>query len=272
LKRSELEALIRQKGSYLCVGLDSDIQKLPPSYARRGIEGLYDFNMAIVEATLPYAVSYKINSAFYEAKGAKGFEQMARTMSALPHDEAFIIYDAKRGDIGNTTVHYAQAAFTQLSAHGVTVAPYMGKDSVTPFLDSPGHWAIVLGLTSNSGAADFQMLQLATGKYLFEEVISKAATWGSKDNMMFVAGATRGEQLSRVRALVPDHFLLIPGVGVQGGDLEDVARRTLVNNSGILVNVSRSIIYASNADNDFAQKAAHVAKKYQQQMLQTLEG
>ena len=269
MKKSDLQELIRRKSSYLCVGLDSDIKKLPSSYACRGVDGLYDFNMAIVEATLPYAVSYKVNAAFYEAMGAMGYKVMMRTMAALPHEEAFIIYDAKRGDIGNTTAQYAEAAFHQLKAHAVTVAPYMGKDSITPFLETPGHWAIVLGLTSNPGAEDFQMLRLESGKYLFEEVITKASKWGTADNMMFVAGATRGELLTKVRALVPDHFLLIPGVGAQGGELADVAKRTLVNNSGVLVNVSRSIIYASTDDNDFAEKAGAAAKMYQQQMMDT---
>jgi orotidine-5'-phosphate decarboxylase len=225
---------------------------------------VYAFNKAIVEATADFCVAYKPNLAFYEAMGPKGWESLQKTLEIIPETH-FKIADAKRGDIGNTATMYARAFFDVYGFDSITVAPYMGSDSVMPFLDYPGKWAIVLGLTSNEGAEDFEQQELASGGKLYEKVIQQSASWGSPEDLMFVAGATRIEELKRIRELVPDHFLLIPGVGAQGGDLKAVSEATLTADAGILVNASRSILYASDGP-DFARAALQEAARMQQIM------
>jgi orotidine-5'-phosphate decarboxylase len=246
MTKSELTALIRGKKSCLCIGLDTDAKKLPQGM------GMLEFNKAIIDATREYAVSYKPNLAFYEIHGAKGWEILHQTIDYIGK-EHLIIADAKRGDIGNTSGYYAHAFFQTLGADAVTVNPYMGKDSVTPFLGHPGKWAVVLALTSNPGAENFEM-QRIQHEFLFERVLRDVASWGNEDDTMFVVGATRIEPLACVRACVPNHFLLIPGIGAQGGSLEDVMKYATNSDVGILVNASRSILYASNGK-DFAKAA-----------------
>jgi len=263
MKREQLIEQIRKKRSYLCVGLDTDIRKIP-SFLLQEKDPVFAFNKAIVEATAPYCVAYKPNLAFYEAMGPKGWESLQKTMEIIP-DSHFTIADAKRGDIGNTATMYARAFFDVYGFDSITVAPYMGSDSVMPFLDYPGKWAIVLGLTSNEGAQDFEQLDLASGGKLYQKVIQEIAGWGNPEDLMFVAGATRVEELKRIREMVPEHFLLIPGVGAQGGDLKAVSEATLTRDIGILVNASRSIIYASDGL-DFAEAASREAQVMQQSM------
>ncbi|MFT7297663.1 MAG: orotidine-5'-phosphate decarboxylase [Sphingobacteriales bacterium] len=260
---------IVEKNSYLCVGLDTDQEKLP-IHLKNDPDGILKFNKAIIEATLPYTVSYKINTAFYEAMGTKGWELLEKTLEMLP-ENVFTIADAKRGDIGNTSDRYAKAFFSGegKTYDSLTIAPYMGEDSVKPFLEYPGKWAILLALTSNVGAMDFQFIKDENGKYLFESVIEKAVTWGNSHNLMFVAGATRGEYLSKVRELAKEYFLLVPGVGAQGGSLEEVSRLAMTKDCGLLVNSSRGIIYASSGE-DFAEKAAEAAQKIQKEMEEHL--
>ena len=250
MTKSELTALIRRKKSCLCVGLDTDATKLP-----KGL-GMLEFNQAIIDATREYAVAYKPNLAFYEIHGVKGWEILQQTIDYIG-SEHLIIADAKRGDIGNTSGYYARAFFETLGADAVTIHPYMGKDSVSPFLGHPGKWAIVLALTSNPGALDFEM-QRAGSELLFEKVLHDVASWGSEEDTMFVVGATRIEQLQQVRSIVPNHFLLIPGVGAQGGSLEEVMTHAMNQDVGILVNASRSILYASS-NHDFAAAAGKEA-------------
>jgi len=257
-----LVAEIRKKKSFLCVGLDTDHTRIP-AHLFSTEDPVFEFNKAIIEATKDYAVAYKINTAFYESQGIKGWISMGKTLEAIPKD-CFTIADAKRGDIGNTAEQYAKTFFDTYPFDSVTVAPYMGKDSVAPFLQTPNKWAIVLGVTSNEGSRDFQ-LQQCGDELLYEKVLKTVAGWGSPENLMFVAGATRKEQLERVRQLVPDNFLLIPGVGTQGGDLETVARSAMNKDVGILVNVSRAIIFAGNSF-DYAEQARKAAVAYQQQM------
>ncbi|MBS1615036.1 MAG: orotidine-5'-phosphate decarboxylase [Bacteroidetes bacterium] len=262
MNRQQLVAAIRQKKSVLCVGLDTSPEKLPEHL--QGLpDGVLRFNKAIIDATRDYAVAYKINTAFYEAQGLHGWSALQETLAYLPSD-VFSIADAKRGDIGNTADQYAKTFFETYPFHSVTVAPYMGEDSVRPFLNHKGHWAIVLGLTSNKGSQDFQMLRCGE-QFLFEEVLRKVATWGSPEQLMFVIGATQDAQLRRVRELLPEHFLLIPGIGAQGGDLHAVCKSALNQDAGILVNVSRGIIYAGHGA-DFATCARDAAAAYQQQM------
>ncbi|MFY8033288.1 MAG: orotidine-5'-phosphate decarboxylase [Flexibacteraceae bacterium] len=264
---SDLVSQIKAKQSFLCVGLDIDEQKLP-HHLKGTPNGVVDFAKAIIEATEPYAVSYKVNTAFFEARGVKGWEQLAEIIGLLNNHSGaptFNIADAKRGDIGNTSNEYAKAFFEALPFDAITVAPYMGSDSISPFLKYPGKWAISLALTSNQGALDFQMQQLANGKYLFEEVLATTATWGTTENLMFVAGATRAEHIAKVRAAVPHHFLLVPGVGAQGGSLADVWNYGANENVGLLVNASRSILYASSGT-DFAEAASIEAQLLQQEM------
>jgi orotidine-5'-phosphate decarboxylase len=269
MNRTELAELIRRKGSFLCVGLDTDPKRIP-AHLGEGPEAVYAFNKAIIEATLPYAAAYKLNIAFYEAMGVKGWEVLERTIHLIPPGEALIIADAKRGDIGNTAARYGAAFFEALQCDAITVNPYMGNDSVTPFLDYAGKWTIILGLTSNVGAQDVELLKLENGKYVFEEVIARMAKLGHTDNTMFVIGATQTDYLERVRKIIPDHFLLVPGVGAQGGKLEDMA--VLMNDHvGILVNSSRSIIYAST-EGDFADRAADEAAALQGKMHAMLAG
>lgn len=280
MNRQQLIAQIREKQSFLCVGLDTDITKLP-AHLREHPDGAFEFNRAIIDATKDYCVSYKINTAFYESMGLKGWEIMEKTLHYIPKTHLSIA-DAKRGDIGNTAAQYAKTFFEVLPFDAVTVAPYMGEDSVRPFLEYENKWAIVLGLTSNKGSNDFQRLvvqhpgeelsalvphivQENRPHSLFEEVICKVASWGTPDNLMFVIGATQASQLQDIRALIPDHFLLVPGVGAQGGSLEDVSKYGLNKDCGLLVNASRAVIYAG-ADEQFATAAGEAAKAYQVEM------
>jgi orotidine-5'-phosphate decarboxylase len=258
MTRTELIEQIRQKKSCLCVGLDPDTEKIP-SYLMEEEDPIFEFNKAIVDATAPHCVAFKPNTAFYEAYGISGMTSLEKTIRYIRtnYPEQFVIADAKRGDIGNTSAMYAKAFFKKFSADAVTVAPYMGADSVKPFLTTEGKWAVVLALTSNEGAADFQNL-VCDGKELFVHVIEKCLTWGTPDNLMFVVGATRADMVSRIRRLVPDHFLLVPGVGAQGGDLRQILSAGVNKDCGILINASRSILYAS-AGKDFAAAASQEA-------------
>lgn len=253
---------IKKKRSYLCVGLDTDIKKIPKHLLSEP-DPVFAFNKAIIDATRDLCVSYKINTAFYEALGAKGWEAMEKTVHYIG-DEHFKIADAKRGDIGNTSDLYAKAFFESMPFDAVTVAPYMGEDSVKPFLQYGSKWAIVLGLTSNKGAGDFE-LQQAGGGLLYEKVLTTVSQWGSTDNLMFVVGATQADSFTNIRKLTPEHFYLVPGVGAQGGSLKEISEKALNNDCGILVNASRAIIYASCAE-DFSEKAREVAKGYQMEM------
>ncbi len=263
MNKTALYTQILQLESYLCVGLDTDPTRLP-THLRHKPEGILIFNKAIIEATQALCVSYKINTAFYEAQGTAGWEMMEKTLKMIPKDK-LIIADAKRGDIGNTAQAYAQAFFEEFSFDALTIAPYMGEDSVKPFLANPDKWAILLALTSNQGSQDFQMLRLKTGELLYEKVLEKAATWGSAEQMMFVVGATQAALLPRIRRIVPGHFLLVPGVGAQGGSLEDVSKYGMNAQVGLLINASRSILYASSGE-DYAEAARAEALKIQQSM------
>lgn len=266
MNRTSLINEIRAKKSFLCVGLDSDTRKMPQGISHDA-QGLIDFNKAIIEATADYAVSYKINTAFYETLGAKGWDVMEKTLEFIP-DTIFTIADAKRGDIGNTSSMYARAFFETLNYDSITINPYMGHDSVGPFLEFEGKWSILLALTSNPGSQDFQTLKTGD-KQVFEEVLRKSATWGTDKNMMYVVGATRAEELSRIRQIIPNHFLLVPGVGAQGGSLEQVVKYGANKDVGLLINASRSIIYASSGT-DFAEAAAREAAKMQGDMAKLL--
>jgi orotidine-5'-phosphate decarboxylase len=268
MHRNELVAQIKKKKSVLCVGLDTDASKLP-LHLQNDPNGILLFNKAIIDATKEYTVAYKINIAFYEAMGIKGWEIMQATLAYIPK-EIFTIADAKRGDIGNTATQYAKTFFETYPYDSVTVAPYMGADSVQPFLAFENKWAIVLGLTSNPGSQDFQMLSLADQSFLYERVLKTVSSWGTSENTMFVIGATRADQLQNVRNILPHHFLLIPGVGAQGGDVATVCEHALTDDGGILINVSRGIIYASSQE-DFASKAQDAAKMYQQEMQQFIK-
>lgn len=266
MNRTALIEQIRQKQSYLCVGLDTDISKIP-KYLLEADDPVFDFNRAIIDATLNYCVGYKINTAFYEAMGMKGWESMEKTIKYIP-DTHFTIADAKRGDIGNTSTQYAKAFFETFGFDALTVAPYMGRDSVEPFLNFKDKWTIVLGLTSNEGSSDFQQ-QKVEDRNLYELVVEKVAQWGSPENLMFVAGATKAGRLADLRKLIPDHFLLVPGVGAQGGSLEEVSRAALNKDCGLLVNASRAILYASSG-RDFAMAAQKVASGYARDMKRFL--
>lgn len=272
MNRQELIEQIKRKKSFLCVGLDTDLNKIPEHLLGEE-DPIFTFNKAIIEATADLCVAYKPNIAFYESYGVKGWEALRKTSEILPSD-CFSIADAKRGDIGNTSKMYAQAFFNPevsgLNFDSITIAPYMGEDSVTPFLEFEGKWAIVLALTSNQGSLDFQNFQNAQGKQLFEEVIDKVNTWGSPENIMYVVGATRGEAFLKIREHAPDSFLLVPGVGAQGGSLADVCQYGMNSDCGLLVNSTRGIIYASKGK-DFAEKAREEAIKLQQEMQQQLE-
>lgn len=263
---TELTGQIFRKQSYLCVGLDTDPRKLPPSL-RAEPDPVFAFNRAIIDATANSAVAYKPNLAFYEAQGPRGWESLQKTLDYIPTD-CFTIADAKRGDIGNTSGLYARAFFDRTAAgldfDAVTVAPYMGHDSVIPFLEYDGKWVILLALTSNPGSADFQRQSLGEQE-LFEVVIQTAQSWAGSDRLMFVVGATQADELSRIRDIAPDYFLLVPGVGAQGGSLADVSSRGLTPAGGLLVNASRSILYASNGS-DFAERAGEEAQSLQREM------
>lgn len=272
MTREEIFAQIQKKNSFLCVGLDTDIQKIPESLLKEA-DPIFAFNKSIIDATAQYCVAYKPNIAFYESMGPKGWESLQKTLEYIPKD-IFTIADAKRGDIGNTSALYARAFFdpssSGLSFDAVTVAPYMGEDSVRPFLSYPNKWVILLALTSNVGSNDFQRLALKDENALiYEKVLSKSITWGSEDELMFVVGATQAEQLESIRKLIPNHFLLVPGVGAQGGDLAAVAQYGMNKQCGLLVNAARSIIYASSGE-DFADAAAKEAEALQTQMAALL--
>jgi len=270
MNRSELFKLIQRKKSFLCVGLDSDLNKIP-KHLLSSEDPVYEFNKQIIDATHQYAVAYKPNLAFYESRGIKGMVSLEKTMNYLENfsSEVFTIADAKRGDIGNTSTQYAVSVFDKeasgFSFDAITVAPYMGEDSVQPFLDFPGKWAIVLALTSNKGSADFQLLSDSNDTKLFERVLLQTSKWGTTDNMMYVVGATKAEMLEGIRKIVPDHFLLVPGVGAQGGELNAVAKFGLNDHCGLLVNSSRGILFAS-ASTDFAEKAGMEAHSMQKDM------
>jgi len=273
MTRQQLIDSIFQKRSYLCVGLDTDITKIPKHLLSEA-DPVFSFNKAIIDTTRDLCVSYKINTAFYEALGVKGWAAMERTVKYIG-DEHLKIADAKRGDIGNTSNQYAKAFFETLPFDAITVAPYMGKDSVEPFLQYPDKWTIVLGLTSNEGANDFELQRLNSREHenamLYEKVLQTVSGWGYPGNLMFVVGATRADEFRNIRKLTPDHFYLVPGVGVQGGSLKDISKMAMNKDCGILVNTSRAIIYASGKE-DFADKARTVAKEYQLEMDGYLKG
>lgn len=257
---------IRAKESFLCVGLDTDLKKVP-QHLLGDEDPIFAFNKAVIDATAPYCVSYKPNLAFYEAAGVKGWNALVKTVRYLRerYPEQFLIADAKRGDIGNTSQMYARVFFQEMDFDAVTLSPYMGSDTAEPFYAYPGKWAVLLALTSNPSAQDFETLALAGGEMLYERVLRNSMSWGTEDNTMYVVGATRAEQLERVRAIVPDHFLLVPGVGAQGGSLCEVARCGMNSRCGLLVNSSRGIIYASDG-RDFAEAAGAAARQLQGEM------
>jgi orotidine-5'-phosphate decarboxylase len=271
MTRQFLVEQIKQKQSYLCVGLDTDITKIP-KHLQSHPDAVFEFNKAIIDATKDLCVAYKINTAFYEAMGLKGWEAMEKTVNYIPA-EHFRIADAKRGDIGNTSSQYAKAFFEQMPFDAITLAPYMGEDSVKPFLEYEGKWAIVLGLTSNKGANDFELTKVAGGsdesennsEMLYEKVLKTVSNWGSTENLMFVIGATQADAFINIRKLTPDHFYLVPGVGTQGGSLKDISEKAMNSDCGILVNASRVIIYASEKE-DFANEARAIAQQYQYEM------
>jgi orotidine 5'-phosphate decarboxylase len=271
MTREELIKQIRTKQSFLCVGLDTDIKKIP-QHLLQADDPIFEFNKAIIDATAPYSVAYKPNLAFYESLGVKGLLAFERTVAYLNENypEQFIIADAKRGDIGNTSQMYARTFFETYNLDALTVAPYMGEDSVTPFLAYEGKWVILLALTSNKGSHDFQLMEDAQGVRLFEHVLTKSQTWGNADNMMYVVGATQGEAFKDIRRHAPNHFLLVPGIGAQGGSLHDVCQYGMNKDCGLLVNSSRGIIYASNRV-DFAQVAAEKAREVQEEMARELK-
>ncbi len=282
MTRQELIANIRRKKSFLCVGLDTDLKKIPQHLLRED-DPLFAFNRAIIDATAPYCVAYKPNLAFYEAFGVKGMMAFEKTVKYLQgnYPDQFIIADAKRGDIGNTSQMYARTFFGEYDVDALTVAPYMGEDSVTPFISplpapplgecpKKNHWVILLALTSNKGSFDFQLTEDKQGERLFEKVIRKSQEWGNDENLMYVVGATRGEMFRDIRRVAPTSFLLVPGVGAQGGSLEEVCKYGMIADCGLLVNSSRAIIYADNTER-FAQVAAEKAKEMADQMARLLK-
>lgn len=270
MNRQNLIKEIKIKQSFLCVGLDTDLKKVPP-HLLKDDDPIFKFNKEIIDATAPYCVAYKPNLAFYEAFGVKGMIAFEKTIKYLkdnyPHH--FIIADAKRGDIGNTSAMYARTFFEEYNIDALTVAPYMGEDSITPFLTYKDKWVILLALTSNKGSHDFQMTENRNGTRLFEEVLYKSKVWGTKENMMYVVGATQGQMFEDIRKIVPDSFLLVPGVGAQGGSLSEVCKYGMTKECGLLVNSSRGIIYASNGE-DFATVAAQKAHEIQIEMAKEL--
>lgn len=270
MNKSQLLEQIKQKQSFLCVGLDTDVNKIPQELLAME-DPVFEFNKQIINKTAQYAVAYKPNTAFYEVYGTKGWMSLERTIQYIHNNfpEIFVIADAKRGDIGNTSANYAKAFFNTLKADALTVAPYMGKDSVAPFLNFEDKWIILLALTSNAGSKDFQYLSVGD-KMLHQQVLQTATTWADSEKMMFVVGATHPEELGEIRKMLPDYFFLVPGVGAQGGDLQAVAKNGLNNECGLLVNSSRGIIYASNGS-DFAIRASEKAKELQEQMAVLLK-
>ncbi|MBS1921046.1 MAG: orotidine-5'-phosphate decarboxylase [Bacteroidetes bacterium] len=262
MTRTQLVEQIFLKRSYLCIGLDADFTKIPKhlfSFA----DPVFEFNKQIIDATKDYCVSYKMNTAFYEAMGVKGWETLQRTVNYIPSTH-FKIADAKRGDIGNTSSQYAKAFFESFSYDAVTVTPYMGEDSVKPFLEFKNKWTIVLGLTSNSGAKDFE-LQKTGNELLYERVLKTVSQWGTTENLMFVIGATQADEFRNIRKIIPEHFLLVPGIGAQGGSLNEISSKGMIKDCGLMVNVSRAVIYASGKE-DFAEQAKLMAKGYQEEM------
>ena len=271
MNRQELIEQIKSKKSFLCVGLDTDLKKVPQHLLSEE-DPIFAFNKAIIDATAPYCVSYKPNLAFYEAFGVKGMISFEKTIKYLQENypDHFIIADAKRGDIGNTSSMYARTFFEEYGIDSITVAPYMGEDSVSPFLTYENKWVILLALTSNKGSHDFQLTEDNNGERLFEKVLRKSQQWGNENNMMYVVGATQGKMFEDIRKIAPDHFLLVPGVGVQGGSLQEVCKYGMTKDCGLLVNSSRAIIYASSGE-DFAKVAAQKAKELQEEMAIELE-
>jgi len=281
MTRQELIAQIHEKQSFLCVGLDTDVNKMPASLIEEMKEkygeeewlfpAIWEFNARIIDATAPYCVAYKPNLAFYEAYGIDGMMAFEGTIEYLKENypNHFIIADAKRGDIGNTSKMYAKTFFEGYDVDSLTVAPYMGEDSVTPFLGYDGKWVILLALTSNKGSHDFQLIEDAQGERLFEKVLKQSQQWGNEDNMMYVVGATQGQMFEDIRKIAPNHFLLVPGVGAQGGSLQEVCKYGMTKDCGLLVNSSRGIIYASNGE-DFAEVAGEKAKELQREMAAEL--
>jgi orotidine-5'-phosphate decarboxylase len=264
---TQLVEQIFSKKTYLCVGLDTDFSKLP-KHLQQQPNAIVEFNKAIIDATKNYCVSYKINTAFYEARGVQGWKEMEETVAYIPSTH-FTIADAKRADIGNTSAQYAKAFFETLNFDAITVSPYMGHDSLEAFLNYKNKFTIVLGLTSNSGAADFELQTLENGKRVYEQVLHTVSKMGSSENCMFVVGATQAHELEQIRKIIPQHFLLVPGVGFQGGSLADTSKYGLNNNCGLLVNASRAIIYAGAGEN-FAEEAAAIAQQYQAEMQECL--
>ncbi len=271
MNRQQLVSQIREKKSFLCVGLDTDIKKIP-THLLNEEDPIFAFNKGIIDATAPYCVAYKPNLAFYESLGVKGLQSFEHTIKYLKkyYPEHFIIADAKRGDIGNTSLMYARTFFEEYDIDSLTVAPYMGEDSVRPFLEYEGKWVILLALTSNKGSHDFQLTESADGERLFEKVIKKSQEWAGPDQMMYVVGATQGAMFADIRRLAPSHFLLVPGVGAQGGSLQEVCRYGMISDCGLLVNSSRGIIYASQGE-DYAEAAAASARKIQLEMEKELD-
>lgn len=271
MTRKELIASIQRKRSFLCVGLDTDLKKVP-AHLLQEENPVFAFNKAIIDATAPYCVAYKPNLAFYESMGVKGWIAFEKTVAYLRENypDQFIIADAKRGDIGNTSAMYARTFFEEMDLDAVTVAPYMGEDSVTPFLGYEGKWVILLALTSNKGSHDFQLTEDAQGEKLFEKVLRKSQEWAGNDQMMYVVGATQGKAFEDIRRIAPHHFLLVPGIGAQGGSLEEVCKYGMTSECGLIVNSSRAIIYA-DATERFAQVAGEKAREVQAQMAQELD-
>ncbi len=271
MNKQELFENIKQKKSFLCVGLDTDIKKIP-SHLLKEEDPIFAFNKAIIDATAPYCIAYKPNLAFYESMGVKGWIAFEKTIQYIKknYPDQFIIADAKRGDIGNTSTMYARSFFDELDIDSVTVAPYMGEDSVSPFLAYEGKWVILLALTSNKGSHDFQLTEDPQGERLFEKVLRISQNWGNDENMMYVVGATQGRMFEDIRKIVPNHFLLVPGIGAQGGSLEEVCKYGLNSHCGLIVNSSRAIIYADSTEK-FAEVAAEKAKEVQQQMAEQLK-
>jgi len=270
MTRKELIQQIFSKKSFLCVGLDSDIRKIPECL-KSADDPIFEFNKAIIDATAPFCVAYKPNIAFYECNGIKGWASLDKTIGYLKsyYPTHLIIADAKRGDIGNTSAMYARCFFEEMDVDAITVAPYMGEDSVSPFLTYPDKWVILLALTSNKGSHDFQLTEDASGERLFEKVIKTSQQWASPDNLMYVVGATQGRMFEDIRRIAPDNFLLVPGIGAQGGSLEEVCKYGMTSDCGLIVNSSRAIIYADSSEN-FANVAAEKAKEVQQQMAALL--
>jgi orotidine-5'-phosphate decarboxylase len=270
MNAEELFRNIQRKKSYLCIGLDTDYKKIPRILLDNEYP-VFEFNKRIIDATAELAVAYKPNLAFYESLGAAGYMSLEMTISYIrkQYPDQFIIADAKRGDIGNTSRMYAHAYFNTLDCDAITLSPYMGKDSISPFLELDGKWAILLALTSNEGSADFQQVEMPDGRVFYEHVIKTTSSWGSVNNTMYVVGATKAGMFSHIRKLIPDHFLLVPGVGSQGGNLQEVARHGMNDQCGLLVNASRSILYA-DVTNRFEEAARQEATRLQQQMAQTL--